>query len=128
MGYCYILYREMFQLRLPDHWFDIVLLSPQLFSICKAIQGNEIISAILKSTETVITEVNGPNYIDMEKLQLPWSRKYWDIIVTNPKSTVEIWGRLIGPDHSVSSLKFTLNTFKHCKNNFYFYFRINSTP
>lgn len=39
----------------------------------------------------------------MEKLVLPWNEKYWNVFITNPKSTVEIWARLIGAEYSVSN-------------------------
>lgn len=45
----------------------------------------------------------------LDKLQLPWSEKRWNLYVSNSKSTVEIWGRLIGPDYSVSSTSRTKN-------------------
>lgn len=112
--------RNTFQLSLPDHWIQIVQFSPQRFSIREAIQGNQIISAITETTDIVditvqqgpiVTEtaVESPNFIGMDKLQLPWSEKYWDLVITNPKSTVEIWGRLIGTEYSVSTQKYNIS-------------------
>lgn len=36
------------------------------------------------------------------ELALPWHEKHWNIFVTSVSSTVDIWGRLIGADFSVS--------------------------
>lgn len=40
------------------------------------------------------------NYAHMEPLVLPWSEKYWNLFVTNPRSTVDVWARLIGAEYS----------------------------
>lgn len=48
----------------------------------------------------------------MEKLVLPWTDKYWNLFITNPKSTVEIWARLIGPEYSVSFKIIIIRIFK----------------
>lgn len=37
----------------------------------------------------------------MDKLVLPWQDKSWNVTITNAKSTIEIWARLIGPEYSV---------------------------
>lgn len=48
--------------------------------------------------------IEGNNGVTMEPLQLPWNSKYWNLFIVNPKSTVELWGRLIGPEYSVSAV------------------------
>lgn len=60
--------------------------------------------------ETTTTEAaaESSNAQTMDKLELPWSDKYWNLFITNPKSTIEIWGRLIGPDYSVSCFLCTI--------------------
>lgn len=40
----------------------------------------------------------------MDKLALPWEDEYWSLIITCAVSTAEVWGRLIGKEHSVSCL------------------------
>lgn len=40
------------------------------------------------------------NYEHMDRLVLPWSEKYWNLFITNPRSTVDVWARLIGADYS----------------------------
>lgn len=63
------------------------------------------------AAETFVNKSSGSNVspieqnggdVTMEKLQLPWSEKYWNLFIINPKSSVEIWGRLIGAEYSVS--------------------------
>lgn len=55
---------------------------------------NDIDVTITKST-LAVTDV--PN-----NLILPWNEKHWNVFITNPTSTVEVWGRIIGPEYSVS--------------------------
>lgn len=38
----------------------------------------------------------------MDNLKLPWDDEYWNLIITCTISTAEVWGRIIGKDHSVS--------------------------
>lgn len=47
---------------------------------------------------TAATTAN--NYEHMDRLVLPWSEKYWNLFITNPRSTVDVWARLIGADYS----------------------------
>lgn len=51
--------------------------------------------------KTAPGDVEFSNSQALEKLALPWTEKYWNLFITNPKSTIEIWGRLIGPEYSV---------------------------
>lgn len=126
-----IIFRKLFQLNLPDHWLQIVLHSPKLFSVRDIQHHYQIISVITETIESnpqipISSEVDveGPNFIGMKKIRLPWSEKFWDLVVTNPKSTVEIWGRLIGAEYSVSTRKNSSNI-QNNDNKFYFCFRIN---
>lgn len=65
-----------------------------------------LIPATAQSPPLPVTlEAEESNFKYMDKLQLPWSEKHWNLYVTNPKSSVEIWGRLIGPDYSVSHIE-----------------------
>lgn len=38
--------------------------------------------------------------IQIDPICLPWADEYWSIFVTHCSSTVEVWGRLFGPDYS----------------------------
>lgn len=130
--------RETYRQSLPDNWLQLIMGSPQLFSIADSLLDNKIIYANSSTSVSIPVEnvphtneivsngvpaiqphiagLNGnqieasepqieeSNYKYMDKLMLPWSEKYWNLYITNPKSTVEIWGRLIGPDYSVSVL------------------------
>lgn len=59
-------------------------------------------AAGLRKSPSLSVEVESTNSQDMQKLVLPWSEKYWNLFITNPKSSVEIWARLIGAEYSVS--------------------------
>lgn len=58
--------------------------------------------------EDSVTERVYPNILDdsddcrPDELQLPWGERHWNVYITSVSSTVEVWGRLIGPDYSVS--------------------------
>lgn len=52
------------------------------------------------SSNASASSTSATNYAHMEPLVLPWSEKYWNIFVTNPRSTVDVWARLIGPEYS----------------------------
>lgn len=77
---------------LPGHWESIIRVNPQMFSI----------------VEDSVTERVYPNMLDggddcrPDELQLPWSERHWNVYITSVSSTVEVWGRLIGPDYSVT--------------------------
>lgn len=38
----------------------------------------------------------------MDKIEYPWHEDYWCLYITHTRSTTEIWGKLIGKQHSVS--------------------------
>lgn len=59
--------------------------------------------------------VEGRKANELEDLILPWNEKHWNIFVTSVSSTVDIWGRLIGADYSVSQFFISLNRFKQRK-------------
>lgn len=63
----------------------------------------------LPSKNAVSSEPESTNSQSLQKLVLPWSEKYWNLFITNPKSTVEIWARLIGAEYSVSHTFFNSN-------------------
>jgi len=44
------------------------------------------------------------NKLNDNKIQLPWNEKYWNLYITNPVSTDEVWVRIVGDDYSVSVL------------------------
>lgn len=71
--------------------------SPHLFSIAKDALMDRVYPNLQKSDHGP-SEAKGT---DLGDLKLPWDEKHWNIFVTSVSSTVDIWGRLIGPDYSV---------------------------
>ena len=106
---------------MPEDWLRLILESPQRFSIVDSVQEHKIIYANTITTPTLspqsksekvsatMTEVEGSNLVEsvneqnltQDALELPWHDKHWNLFITNAKSTVEVWSRLIGPDYSV---------------------------
>lgn len=74
--------------------------NPRMFSIAKDALMDRVYPNLShqKSSSTSIE----PKVNEMENLVLPWHEKHWNIFVTSVSSTVDIWGRLIGADYSVS--------------------------
>lgn len=84
----------------PENWMSIIEDSPHLFSIAKDALMDRVYPNIPNSQKSD----NGPlepKGNDLDELTLPWNEKHWNIFVTSVSSTVDIWGRLIGPDYSV---------------------------
>lgn len=96
----------MYQQSLPHDWLTLVERSPQLFSLECSLGDHKIIYANTIEPSDLVDLTNGSenDFQSMDKLILPWTEKYWNIFVTNPISTVEIWGRLVGPEYSVNCL------------------------
>lgn len=79
----------------------------------QSLSANNVGKSLSPSTTI---ENESSNSQAMETLVLPWSEKYWNLFITNPKSTVEIWARLIGAEYSVG---FFFKFFASClKNNY----------
>lgn len=96
---------------LPENWCEVIIDYPQLFSSDDGI-GDKIIYKIMDSEpETVAaSDISSATSItrtiklcdEPEELTLPWNEKHWNVFITNPVSTVEVWARIIGPEYSVS--------------------------
>lgn len=97
---------------LPENWFNVIRENPQMFNYEEAIADHIIvypISVQAKSTPSPIE--NGKNLTTSEtkarsvapdQMILPWKKKNWDLFVTKPVSTDEVWARIIGEEYSVS--------------------------
>lgn len=110
-------HRKMHKLTLPENWCEVITMYPELFSSDDGI-GDKIIyktmnsepesaaaGDILNMTSSVIQRtINQP-----DELILPWHEKHWNVFITNPVSTVEVWARIIGPEYSVSWLMHKTN-------------------
>lgn len=92
--------REKYDATLPEGWMSIIEDSPQMFSIAKDALMDRVYPNIpnQKSQNGVAEQKTN----ELEELVLPWYEKHWNIFVTSVSTTVDIWGRLIGPDFSVS--------------------------
>lgn len=44
--------------------------------------------------------------VQPNELVLPWKDQHWNLYITHPKSTVEVWARIIGAEYSVSTAHF----------------------
>lgn len=91
--------REKYDMTLPDNWMNIVEDSPHLFSIAKDALMDRVYPNL--QSQKSGNNVPGQKINDLDELALPWNEKHWNIFVTSVSSTVDIWGRLIGPDYSV---------------------------
>ncbi|EDS31072.1 conserved hypothetical protein [Culex quinquefasciatus] len=94
---------EAHQSLLPDQWeSEIMLARPRMFykeevsqaSIYFAVAGEN------GSSESDGSITSEAKIMSVNLVELPWEKTYWDIYVTAPVSTVEVWARLVGPKHS----------------------------
>lgn len=93
------IFRERYDLTLPDDWLSIIYDNAQLFTVIKDSLMDRVYPNISQLTPK--KEVCEPDSNKAPQLSLPWNEKYWNVFITSVSSTVEIWGRLIGPDYSV---------------------------
>ncbi|XP_055625741.1 tudor domain-containing protein 7B [Toxorhynchites rutilus septentrionalis] len=96
-------FRNAHHALLPDNWELIILENARMFSKEEA-QGNTIVFANVRegtgsggSTPSITSEAK---CMSANVLPLPWKEQYWNLYITNPVSTVEIWARLVGPQYS----------------------------
>ncbi|XP_019536103.2 tudor domain-containing protein 7A isoform X2 [Aedes albopictus] len=97
-------FRRAHQLLLPDHW-ELIIMSQYSHMFSKdEVQENTIVFA--NAYEETGSSNSSPSITSEAKcmtanvLQLPWNEQYWNLYITNPVSTVEIWARLVGPEFS----------------------------
>ncbi|XP_058458121.1 tudor domain-containing protein 7A isoform X2 [Malaya genurostris] len=96
-------FRNAHQALLPDHWETIIFSHARMFSR-EEVQGSTIVFANTRDDNGS----NGSNTSNTSEarcmlanvLVLPWVEKYWNLFITNPASTVEIWARLVGHQYS----------------------------
>lgn len=97
-------FRQAHQLLLPDHW-ELIIMSQyaHMFSKEEA-QENTILFAnphvendSSNSSPSITSEAK---CMTANVLKLPWNDQYWNLYITNPVSTVEIWARLVGSEYS----------------------------
>lgn len=90
---------------MPNEWLSIIYDNTQLFIVIKDSLMDRVYPNISQLTPK--KEVCEPDSNKARQLSLPWNDNYWNVFITSVSSTVEIWGRLIGPDYSVSQIVFS---------------------
>uniref|UniRef100_A0A182P5C8 Tudor domain-containing protein 7 n=1 Tax=Anopheles epiroticus TaxID=199890 RepID=A0A182P5C8_9DIPT len=95
-------FEETHRALLPDHWFAIIdQYSNQLFVLEDGPAGDTIVFAREQpSGSDVESNTSEARQMAMNQLTLPWDEQYWNLYVTNPVSTVEVWARLVGTEYS----------------------------
>ncbi|KFB51179.1 hypothetical protein ZHAS_00019439 [Anopheles sinensis] len=86
---------------LPDHWFSIIdRYSNQLFQLEETSADTIVLARPQPSGSDVESNTSEARQMAMNQLPLPWNEQYWNLYITNPVSTVEVWARLVGPEYS----------------------------
>uniref|UniRef100_A0A182SY63 Tudor domain-containing protein n=1 Tax=Anopheles maculatus TaxID=74869 RepID=A0A182SY63_9DIPT len=95
-------FEETHRALLPDHWFAIIdQHSNQLFVLEDGPTGDTIVFAREQpSSSDAGSNTSEARQMAMNQLTLPWEEQYWNLYVTNPVSTVEVWARLVGKEYS----------------------------
>ncbi|XP_061512893.1 uncharacterized protein LOC1270837 [Anopheles gambiae] len=95
-------FQETHRALLPDHWFAIIdQYANQLFVLEDGPNGDWIVYAREQpSGSDVESNTSEACQMAVNQLTLPWDDQYWNLYVTNPVSTVEVWARLVGKEYS----------------------------
>uniref|UniRef100_A0A182YAV2 Tudor domain-containing protein 7 n=1 Tax=Anopheles stephensi TaxID=30069 RepID=A0A182YAV2_ANOST len=95
-------FEETHRALLPDHWFAIIdQYANQLFVLEDGPTGDTIVFAREQpSSSDAGSNTSEARQMAMNQLTLPWEEQYWNLYVTNPVSTVEVWARLVGKEYS----------------------------
>ena len=89
-------FQKKYKMSLPESWFKIIA-QDHKFIVEEQIKDSEIVF-INSGDEQNPTFSEKDSEICM--LRLPWEERHWDLYITNPVSTREIWARLVGPEYS----------------------------
>lgn len=102
---------------------EIVETMPQLFELETCVDGRQILYVTVIDDELSPSVLLDNDFKKMSQLTLPWTEKHWNVFLTNPVSTVEIWGRLVGSAYSdamdtvITDIELSLMTNKQCAAN-----------
>lgn len=89
-----------FKERIPVDWKQTLQKKPDLFSI-ESSNSDSLIFAKDPSISSGSSSVSSDmEYFASGKMSLPFHNKHWNLYVTHCKSTVEVWGRLVGDGFS----------------------------
>ncbi|ETN63108.1 hypothetical protein AND_005180 [Anopheles darlingi] len=90
---------------LPDHWFSLLdRYSNQLFVLEDGPGDTIVFAREQPSSSDAASNTSEAQLMALNQLVLPWEEQYWNLYITNPVSTVEIWARLVGKEYSMSML------------------------
>uniref|UniRef100_A0A182QFJ7 Tudor domain-containing protein 7 n=1 Tax=Anopheles farauti TaxID=69004 RepID=A0A182QFJ7_9DIPT len=94
-------FQETHRALLPDHWFAIIDQHANQLFVLEDGPGDTIVFAREQpSGSDVASNTSEARQMAMNQLTLPWDEQYWNLYVTNPVSTVEVWARLVGKEYS----------------------------
>lgn len=97
-------FREKYDATLPDGWMNLIEDNPHFFTIAKDSLMDRVYPNLQgQKTNNGTSEQKAK---ELDELVLPWNEKHWNVFVTSVSTTVDIWGRLIGPDFSVCAFFF----------------------
>uniref|UniRef100_A0A182NSX1 Tudor domain-containing protein 7 n=1 Tax=Anopheles dirus TaxID=7168 RepID=A0A182NSX1_9DIPT len=94
-------FQETHRALLPDHWFAIIDQHANQLFVLEDGPGDTIVFAREQpSGSDAASNTSEARQMAMNQLTLPWNEQYWNLYVTNPVSTVEVWARLVGKEYS----------------------------
>ncbi|KAL5286246.1 TDRD7 family protein [Megaselia abdita] len=93
-------FETTFEQRVPNDWYQNLQKRPDLFSIENSNSDSLIFAKDPTVSSASSTASSDMGYFSAERMQLPFENKYWNLYVTHCKSTVEVWGRLVGEGFS----------------------------
>uniref|UniRef100_A0A182JIM9 Tudor domain-containing protein 7 n=1 Tax=Anopheles atroparvus TaxID=41427 RepID=A0A182JIM9_ANOAO len=94
-------FRAAHQTLLPDHWFSIIdRYANQLFQLEEGPGDTIVFARDQPSSSDADSNTSEARQMAMNQLQLPWGEQYWNLYITHPVSTVEVWARLVGKEYS----------------------------
>lgn len=90
-------FRKKYEMSLPENWRNLLY---KYSEFCvEDIAGRNIVYS--KVSDRPISDViNDLDVTVFEQLQLPWGSEMWTIQITNPVSTTEIYGQIVGENYS----------------------------
>ncbi|XP_053677129.1 uncharacterized protein LOC128727257 [Anopheles nili] len=94
-------FQETHRALLPDHWFGIIdQYANQMFVLEDGPRDSIVFAREQPSGSDIASNTSEARQMSMNQLTLPWDEQYWNLYVTNPVSTVEVWARLVGKEYS----------------------------
>lgn len=90
-------FETTFQKRIPHNWYQNLQKMPELFTIENS-NGDCLIFARVATLSPAVSSSGSSDmeYFASGRISLPFDEKYWNLYITHCKSTVEVWGRIVG--------------------------------